>query len=334
LWPAAGCQDGVDPLQFLYPNHADSWLVYGPFSLADAASAQMNFSLWAQLEEGYDFLYWAASVDGVNFSGEGITGNSTNVQPPTSQGWLDVTFDLSDVVELGDLTGRPQVWVAFIFQSDGSNSDDGPFLDDVLIQKRVASTTATPTPTSAAGTLGGKNVGITPGNGAATVIWDGGSLQNGYLTARFLPSLTILPPGLLPANATSQTDSGLGTGTLYCYLIGPTTGNPPALAGISNLACIIANTRSAIAAPQNFTLRVTQSGNADLTWTGPLGGGQDAFRIISTNGDVVDVSGSIGSRSFPLSGFQCFMVIAMKSGVPMGNTDIACGASGVSTLGS
>src|SRR5262249_30333336 len=135
--------------------------------------------------------------------------------------------------------------------------------------------TATPTTTPTGGVLGGRNFGIAPGAGSATLIWDAGSAQNGYLVARYLPTFSLLPAGVLPASATSTTDSGLDPGHLYCYIEGPTVGSPQTLAGVSNFACVIANTQSAFGAPQSLTLRVTQAGTANLAWSPPPGGSED-----------------------------------------------------------
>lgn len=198
------------------------------------------------------------------------------------------------------------------------------------------SVTAISTPTSTA-VRGGKNIGIMPGGqSATTILWDRGTLQSGYLVARYLPAFVLLPGGLQPPGATSVQDHTPATapsGTLYCYILGPTVGTPPALAGLSNFACELANTRSVTGAPQSLTLRVTQSSNASLTWSAPQGGGQDGFRIVTLSGSTVDVSGTTGSRVFPLQGFDCFMVFAMRNNIAMGNADVVCGLAGVSNLG-
>jgi len=71
-----------------------------------------------------------ASIDGVNFYGTSTWGNS--------QGWVERRFDLSNVTTLGDLTGRPQVWVALIFASDGSeNYPEGAYVDNIVLRKYV-----------------------------------------------------------------------------------------------------------------------------------------------------------------------------------------------------
>ncbi len=103
-------------------------MMYGPFSLAGATAAEMRYRLW--LNSGTDKLMALASVDGDEFYGISIKGNSG--------GWLEKVLDLSNVHTLGDLTGRPKVWVLFAFISDGSRSlPEGAYVDDILVRKFV-----------------------------------------------------------------------------------------------------------------------------------------------------------------------------------------------------
>ncbi|OGD66062.1 hypothetical protein A3F08_01280 [Candidatus Berkelbacteria bacterium RIFCSPHIGHO2_12_FULL_36_9] len=51
-----------------YPNNMTGWMIYGPFSLADASDAQLNFYYWNKSEPNYDYLRWGYSTDGNNFS--------------------------------------------------------------------------------------------------------------------------------------------------------------------------------------------------------------------------------------------------------------------------
>jgi hypothetical protein len=114
-----------------YTDNMNAWMVYGPFSLADATSASMSFWYKNLSESGYDYFGWYASVDGVNYSGYHISGNQNS--------WRSQVFDLTNVYTLGDLRGQPQVWIAFNFTSDGSNSGPagytGAYVDDVIITK-------------------------------------------------------------------------------------------------------------------------------------------------------------------------------------------------------
>jgi hypothetical protein len=99
---------------------------------------------------------WGASIDGGNqFWGFFLTGSSTTRSPPTTVGWRDFAFDFKNVPTLGNILGQPEVWFAWNFRSDAELIDDGPFIDDVLIEKRVGplpSATRTALPASAAAT--------------------------------------------------------------------------------------------------------------------------------------------------------------------------------------
>lgn len=111
-----------------YPNDAVSWMIYGPFSLADATDAEMRFKAWVNTELDYDRLCRFASTDGNMFYGDCISGDSA--------GWIDQVLDLSNVADLGDLTGEPEVWVALWFSSDASvYYSEGAYVDDILVRK-------------------------------------------------------------------------------------------------------------------------------------------------------------------------------------------------------
>lgn len=139
-WAVGGGTDGGSlPCGANYPHNAEAWMIYGPFDLADATDAELLFWYWNLSESGYDYLFWGASIDGWNFYGHGISGDSG--------GWSYVNFDLTDVYTLGDLTGEPQVWIAFAFISDASVSySEGAYVDDIVLHK-VMGESPTPTPT-------------------------------------------------------------------------------------------------------------------------------------------------------------------------------------------
>ena len=131
-WAANGGANGLDPALYYYPNNTRSWMMYGPVDLSDANDAELQFYYWNQSESNYDWLGWYASTNGSNFYGYEVSGDS--------QGWKFVNFDLTNVPTLGDVTGDSSVWIAFVFESDTTNVDDGPFIDDVLLQKYVQPT--------------------------------------------------------------------------------------------------------------------------------------------------------------------------------------------------
>ena len=121
IWPAADGTGAAAPCVSNYPSNLNAWLIYGPFSLADATAAEATFQRWERTEPDKDMFWWLASVDGTNFVGWQSSGDS--------EGWKSVTFDLVDFVH------APEVWLAFAFTSDGSGTDVGAFVDEVVIRK-------------------------------------------------------------------------------------------------------------------------------------------------------------------------------------------------------
>ena len=121
-----------------YVDGLETWMVYGPFSLADATAADMQLDLWLNSEYRYDGVFVGASVGGT-FGGKSWTG--------TGEDWRHRTLDLSNVYSLGDLRGQPNVWVAIVFISDSiTNLPEGAYVDNILVRKCVgggcASTTS------------------------------------------------------------------------------------------------------------------------------------------------------------------------------------------------
>jgi hypothetical protein len=112
-----------------YPNDMDAWMIYGPFDLSDASDAELLFYRWNKSEPENDGLIWGASTNGSNYYGRGARGDSG--------GWQSVIFDLKDVYTLGDVTGEPEVWIGFYFESDESTTDEGAYVDDIVLRKVV-----------------------------------------------------------------------------------------------------------------------------------------------------------------------------------------------------
>jgi hypothetical protein len=111
-----------------YDNNMDSWMIYGPFSLADAQDARALFAAWSDVEPGFDGLFIGASVNGTNFYGSTLSQDF---------GWSAWNFDFTNVPTLGDLRGSPSVWFAFNFESDSSFTYQGVYLDDIRIEKNT-----------------------------------------------------------------------------------------------------------------------------------------------------------------------------------------------------
>lgn len=126
---AAGCANGIDPYSQFYPNNMNSWMVNGPFSTVGAKSGQLNFKYWNQSELNWDYLWWCASPNGTNFYCIRHSGNSN--------GWKTGKLNLKAVPGYGNMLGDSSVWAAWIFTSDGTNVDDGGFVDNAgIVVKR------------------------------------------------------------------------------------------------------------------------------------------------------------------------------------------------------
>ena len=332
-WPAAGCGNGLNPAGSTYPDRLDSWLVYGPFSLADATAARVRFKLWQQIAGQIqndqctgDNLAWLASLDGINFSGNCSVGSSTADEPPTQNGWIDVVLDLAAVPGLGSAVGRTEVWLAWAFQSDASQGDNGPFLDDVVVEKQVAA----PVPT-----VGGRGLGIRRDPGASVLTWARGTQQSGYLVVRgSVPEDPFVPP-TLPGSAVTFSDASATTAALYCYLLIPL--DQATALGLSDTLCVLPNTRSGATVPPEFTLRLNQSMTASFSWSNapgadgfvlvalPLNGAPAYFKPLGANAvTTTDPTGGVPT---------CYLLVASSGSAPMGNTDILCAVPGVSNLG-
>lgn len=123
-WPAA---NALDPAFSNYAPNMRTWMIYGPFSLADASRATMTFQYWSQTELNYDWMGWFASPDGAQFFGNWVSGDSN--------GWRPGVIDFSAVPGYGSMLGDNSVWIGFYFYSDASTQLRGPFIDDIFIQK-------------------------------------------------------------------------------------------------------------------------------------------------------------------------------------------------------
>lgn len=121
-WPANGGANGLDPYYYYYPNNSSSWMIYGPMNLSDANSAEANFKLWRAIEPCCDWLFFGVSTDGTNFSGSYFTD---------AVDWSQISADLSGYA------GTSNIWIGFLFFSDSSVVDDGPFVDDISVTKSV-----------------------------------------------------------------------------------------------------------------------------------------------------------------------------------------------------
>jgi hypothetical protein len=140
-----GGQGGCLACTDTYTNNLKTWLDYGPVDLSQATDAELQFSLWADVEGNgpliVDKVAWNASVDGSNYWGYATAGQTAD--------WVPVHLSLSRVPILGDLTGQPEVYLNWTFRSNASNPApyEGAFVDDAALWVYVPPSPPPPLPT-------------------------------------------------------------------------------------------------------------------------------------------------------------------------------------------
>ncbi len=130
IWAVGGGAQGSSfSCSDSYPNNVETWAIYGPFSLSNASSASLIYHVYGRSEgyQGcpYDFLLVGSSIDGEEFLGERVCQDAT--EGNAGNGYHELTHDLSFRI------GEPQVWIAFLFVSDDSETYSGFIVDDVTL---------------------------------------------------------------------------------------------------------------------------------------------------------------------------------------------------------
>jgi hypothetical protein len=133
-WAVGGGLDGTSlSCGSDYPADVDSWMTYGPFSLAGATAAELRFRFWLYRGDAYDRdeFCWSAGSNSAE-----LQANELCLTYDTGA-WSPMTLDLGDPNAL-NLLGRPEVWIAFRFTSYGSGSQaEGAYVDDVVLRECV-----------------------------------------------------------------------------------------------------------------------------------------------------------------------------------------------------
>lgn len=138
-----GAQGGGLACSAQYPNNASSWAIYGPFNLSSASSASVTFAVWGRTAgaEGcpWDYFFIGGSTNGNDFEGSRFCGDWTG--GAAGNGYTNYTISLDDWV------GQNAVWLGLGFLSNGSVTDIGFTVDDVVLDVVSSAPTATPTST-------------------------------------------------------------------------------------------------------------------------------------------------------------------------------------------
>jgi len=108
VYRSGSCWDGWPAVcGTIYPYDVDSWMTFGPFSLADATEADLRVKFWLDSEYGYDEFCSIASLNNIDYYGTCNSGFSS--------GWVEDVLNLKSVLYMGSLMGQSQVWISFYF---------------------------------------------------------------------------------------------------------------------------------------------------------------------------------------------------------------------------
>ena len=76
-WATGGGAGGAPLACFAtYPSNANSWMIYGPFSLEGATAATLSLYNWLHSEQGYDKLSMYARLEGTAWYGYSESGET------------------------------------------------------------------------------------------------------------------------------------------------------------------------------------------------------------------------------------------------------------------
>jgi hypothetical protein len=130
-WSIGSSSGGGPDCGATYTNGVFNRMIYGPFDLSQATDAELQFALWTDVEgdgtNWIDKVFFGASIDDDFYGGWATAGQTGD--------WVPSNLDLTSVYRLGDLTGQPQVYVDWEFESNESNPTgyEGAFVDDVAL---------------------------------------------------------------------------------------------------------------------------------------------------------------------------------------------------------
>lgn len=137
LWCVGdGSGTALDPDTDSYPNSVSTTVTYGPLNLRKAITVEVEFAHWLQLGAG-DAFEWGYSVDGTSFTYAAVA----HITPGS---WETTTLSSVGGPPLDSLLDQEQVYLAFRFQSNGSGTGRGVFLDNVQVRATYDVTTYLP----------------------------------------------------------------------------------------------------------------------------------------------------------------------------------------------
>jgi hypothetical protein len=132
VWCGASGEANITPCSDQYMDNQETWMYFGPFDLRGANAGDLKFYLYNISESYYDYFYYLVSIDGYNFYGSKLSGNTGAC--------VQSTIDFTNVPSLGNICGECPVYMALVFISDNSaHSYPGAYIDNLVIRKYMPS---------------------------------------------------------------------------------------------------------------------------------------------------------------------------------------------------
>jgi hypothetical protein len=176
--------------------------------------------------------------------------------------------------------------------------------------------------------VGGRGFGINSTLGGIVLTWQPGVGQSSFMIVRLANGgFTTVAQGLSAA-ATSFIDTTPPAG-LDCYWLFALGPSPTRT---SDFLCATFGQQPVGGVPQNFTLRLNQLPVASLSWSAPVGGGQDNYLLIDLQGGTQVLPANATTATVKMTGFDCFILQARAGNNVLGSSQALCGQPGFSNL--
>lgn len=107
-----------------------------PIDLGSATQASLDFYARWDIEEDFDYVQVMASTDGLDYAALcGLFTNAGSMAQVEDEPLYDGTQAqwVAEQIDLGDYLGEDEVWIRFLFVSDGFVTGEGFYFDDLRV---------------------------------------------------------------------------------------------------------------------------------------------------------------------------------------------------------
>lgn len=132
---AGGAQAWVTNLTGAYNNSENSTLVSPIFDLTTVSAPTLSFAMQYETETNFDECWVELSINGAPFTKLGTAGSGTNWYNDATNDWWEGSSGGVVTAQhvLSGAGGQPVVQLRWVFSTDGSVTQEGVMIDDVMI---------------------------------------------------------------------------------------------------------------------------------------------------------------------------------------------------------